>query len=147
MSDKKPELSVTEARELARAMALKTLKHLPQGTAFDGRDVLMDRCLTGEHCWFFFRDPAISIPETEPITKSYSAYAVSRRGNILNIYDYSREPSKLEDHLALMSAYFAWKELGGPKPKLPEWMKSTYISDANLNLAHEALRRSLHNWS
>jgi hypothetical protein len=128
MSNKKPKLSVTEARELARAMALKTLKHLlPQGTVFDGRDVLMDRCLTGEHCWFFFRDPAISIsiPETAYIMKSYSAYAVSRRGNILNIYDYSREPSKLEDHLALMSAYFAWKELGGLKPKLPEWMKST----------------------
>jgi hypothetical protein len=124
MSDKRPELTVTEARERARAMALASLKHLPQRTVLDGRDVLTDRCLTGEHCWFFFRDPAILIPETMWITMYYSAYAVSRRGNILNIYDYSREPSKLEDHLALMSGYFAWKELGGPKPKLPGWMKS-----------------------
>jgi hypothetical protein len=36
MSDKKPELTVTDARELARAMALALL---PLGTELDGRDV------------------------------------------------------------------------------------------------------------
>jgi hypothetical protein len=129
MSDKRPELTVTDARELAREMALA---NLPQGIELDGGDVLMDRCLTGEHCWFFFRNPAISIPETMPITKAYSAYVVSPRGNVLNIFDHSREPSKLEDHLALMSAYFAYKELGGPKPD-QHLVNSVYGAHDGLN--------------
>ena len=54
-----------------------------------------------------------------PVEPRGAEEAVSHRVNALNIFDYSQEPSDLEDRLAPMSAHFAYKELDGAEPKLP----------------------------
>jgi hypothetical protein len=112
------DITVGDAQALAEAAAKDTWgKFADPGTA-----LLSERVLEGEHCWFIFRNPAIQMPATAWYSAS-SAYAVSRRGRVREIPDYSSEPERLNAYLDLMSAYFAHVELGAPKPTLPSWIR------------------------
>jgi hypothetical protein len=112
-------LTLSEARELARREGAASWKrYIPQ----DCSDCLSERYLEAEHCWFFFRNPVIVVPDENWFAYAYSAIAVSKLGDVRSIKDFSHEPEKLTDYLNLMSAYFAHRERGGPKPVLPDWM-------------------------
>jgi hypothetical protein len=113
-------VTLNEARELARRAGKSYWrKYIPA----DCRDCLSEHYLEAEHCWFFFRNPSIVVPEEDHLVRSYAAYAVSKQGDVRSIADLSSDPEKLTDYLNLFSAYFAHREHGGPKPVLPDWMR------------------------
>ena len=116
----RPILTLDEARKLARRDGQKYWeRYIPA----DCIDCLSEHYLEAEHCWFFFRNPRIMVPEEDHIVRAYSAYAVSKHGTVRNIVDYSADPEKLADYLNTFSAYFAHRECGGPEPVLPDWMR------------------------
>ena len=113
-------VTLDEARELARRTGAESWsRYIPQ----DCDDCLVERYLEAEHCWFFFRNPEIIVPDENWFARSYTAIAVSKFGTVRSITDFSGDPDRLADYLNLMSAYFAHRERGGPKPALPEWMR------------------------
>lgn len=100
------EISVIEARSLAEEAALANLRTFlkePQ------ENVLRDEFVEGENCWFFFRNPSISVPPDKALKGDW-AYAVSRRGQVREIADMSGEPERLTDYLKVMSDFFARNE-------------------------------------
>jgi hypothetical protein len=101
------EISIAEAKKLAEEAAHSNLKGLLTG--FDG-NILREEFAEGENCWFFFRNPSIDVPPQMSLTGE-CAYAVSRRGEVREIADFSESPERLSEYLKVMSDYFARKEV------------------------------------
>jgi hypothetical protein len=100
------EISVSEAWEIAEKAALSNLQ---QFLTKPGEKLLREDFLESENCWFFFRNPDVYVPPEMSLSGD-CAYAVSRRGQVRDIADFSGEPERLADYLKVMSDYFALKE-------------------------------------
>ncbi len=58
-----------------------------------------------EYCWFFFRNKNIVGPPEQALRWD-CAYAISKKGEVSVIGDFSKDAKKLEDYLQKMSNYF-----------------------------------------
>jgi len=97
-----PDISVIQARQLARQAAYENLHMF---VSRPDEEMLRQDVVERENCWFFFRNPDIAIPP-EGMLKGGWAYAVSRRGEVRQIADFSDDADKLSDFLRKMSDYF-----------------------------------------
>jgi hypothetical protein len=116
------DITFEQAREIARKLAMRDLQKIAE---LDPSDALSSSHLEAEHCWFFFRNPSLKLPETDWFERAYSVYAVSRRGSARLVNNFSDTPLRQDEYLAVMSAYFAHIELGEPRPTLPDWMQKS----------------------
>ena len=97
MSEYIQEITFEHARKLAEEAAMEEL------SSFIGNQQIPVLC--GEHveaecCWVFFRNKQITIPAG--CLKNY-AYAVSKKGHVILIVDFSDDPPKLKEYLMKFS--------------------------------------------
>lgn len=100
------EISFSDARALATLQAKAMLGTLEY-------DVLSQEYAEAEGCWIFFRSRKFAFPPHMTLASS-AAYAVSKRGEVRTVADFSDSPDELNSLLALLSAFFLRKE--GDKP-------------------------------
>jgi len=100
-------ISLSQAREIAEENALWKLQ--PYMTNFT-TSVLREHFEEAECCWFFFRNKEIVGPPEQALRWAW-AYAVSKKGEVSIIADYSDQPEKLQEYLKKMSDYFKEKGL------------------------------------
>jgi hypothetical protein len=96
-------ISYKQAREIASKAAFEALTAFFDGTP---KDALREYSIEGEHCWFFFRNTSIDIPEEMAFGRNF-AYAVSKKGALRYVYDFSYDTEKLTEYLRVMSDYFS----------------------------------------
>lgn len=94
-------ITFEQARALAENAARSMLGHLLKDEA---TPLLEDRYLDAECYWMFFRNKAIVVPPEQSLRTW--AYAVSKRGCVRYIADFSADPAKLQEYLLTMSNYF-----------------------------------------
>ncbi|WP_322925076.1 hypothetical protein [Paenibacillus campi] len=99
------QITFETARKIAEKAAKKRLKDYATEEAL----FLSDTFKETKYCWFFFRNNSIVGPPEEVLSWD-CAYAVSKKGELNVIGDFSDDPIKLEDYLQKMSNYF--KERG-----------------------------------
>jgi len=98
------EITLEKARDIAREQALFNLSAFIEGD----EDVLEADYLEAQHCWMFFRNRKISVPNSALLGIEW-AYVVSKRGKFSMVEDYSSDNEKLVEYLKTMSDYFARK--------------------------------------
>ena len=96
-----PLITFEDARRMAEKEAGEALSAFVDHAS---TPFLSTRFLEAEHCWMFFRNEAIVIPPTSALWDC--AYAISKRGSRRKIVDFSDDPTKLDEYLLTMSAYF-----------------------------------------
>ena len=62
--------------------------------------------LEAEHCWIFFRSKRIIVVPGNWFTKSYGAFAVSKKGAISQITTFENDRLQQLGYLKTMSDYF-----------------------------------------
>lgn len=89
------------ARAKAEQLAIKELEAC--GVSAEA-DVLSVEALEAEGCWIFFLcSSATSSVRTHPGQVVFTAYAVSKTGDVASIYDFREQPAKMNDYLQLWS--------------------------------------------
>jgi hypothetical protein len=102
MSFKKP-ISIDVARRLAWEQARSLLLDYVE---FDSQvDILEERFAESEECWMFFINKNLRFPPEATFPAS-AAYAVSKRGEVRTIADFSDNPPEMKKLLALLSEHF-----------------------------------------
>ena len=98
-----PEKQITmrEAKKIAENAAKEQL----QSYANSKISFLSDEFMEADYCWFFFRNKKIIGPPEEVLNWDW-AYAVSKKGELSLIADYSKDTEALKDYLKKMSNYF-----------------------------------------
>ncbi len=96
------EITYEEARGIAEENAMKNLKPYITSQMFS---VLQEKYEEEECCWFFFRNEQIKGPMEEALRWAW-AYAISKKGAVSIIADYSDDSEKLQGYLRKMSDYF-----------------------------------------
>lgn len=104
MNEYVQEIFYEEARKKAEEVAKEELKDFIKDIDMP---VLREDFLEAECCWFFFKDRKIVIPLG--YLKNW-AYAVSKKGYLILIVDYSDDPAKLHEYLEQFSNHL--KERG-----------------------------------
>ena len=94
-------ITFSEARYLAECSALSDI-----GCFRDSADIpLLDvKSYEGECCWFFFRNMEIIVPENMSLRAH--AYAVSKRGSVRGIAEFSGDIIQIKEYLKKMSDHF-----------------------------------------
>lgn len=87
------EITFEQARSMAEEAATEQLELFRTN---ENIPVLRELNKEAECCWFFFRNKQIEIP---PGVLRGWAYAVSKKGKVILIADYSDEPKKLHEYL------------------------------------------------
>lgn len=100
-------ISFEEAKKLAEEVAGISLKWYKKD---DKIPFLSERFEEAECCWFFFRNSEILGPIEESLTWNH-AYAVSKKGTLHTIADFSNDSEKLKEYLKLLSYYFKRKNI------------------------------------
>lgn len=107
MSPVKPRINFDEARKIAEEQARLSLgPYMPDPTV---EPLDQGRLLEAEHCWMFFKNPQILVPEHGWFVRQ-AAYAVSKRGSFSMIHDYSYDPVQLQAYLHTLSNYFGARQ-------------------------------------
>lgn len=96
-----------QAKKIAEKCVYKHLKLFLYNREIN---VLDENYLEAECCWFFFRNKLIEGPPEQAL-RWFCAYAVSKRGELRTIADFSDEPEKLQEYLWVMSNHFKEKNL------------------------------------
>ncbi len=96
------QISYERARRIAEDSALEELRPFIRETQIS---VIRDYYIEDEYCWFFFRNPLIEGPP-ERVLRWDRAYAVSKKGELRMIPDYSKDSARLTEYLHIMSNYF-----------------------------------------
>ena len=94
-----------QAKKLAEEAALDDLAEFMGDPTMN---VLDDMYVEAEYCWFFFRNKQIQGPP-ERVLRWKRAYAVSKKGGLRVIADYSKDPVRLQEYLQIMSNHFKEK--------------------------------------
>ncbi|MFD1886777.1 hypothetical protein [Paenibacillus wenxiniae] len=95
--------------ETARTIAEKAASEQLKDYANEETSFLSHEFMEAEYCWFFFRNKNIFGPP-EQVLRWDCAFAVSKKGELNLIGDFSEDAKELEDYLQKMSNYF--KERG-----------------------------------
>lgn len=98
-------MTLEQARKVASDLALS---HLSIYWNDKSIPLLQTENLEAEHCWLFFRNRAILIPQEGSLAEW--AYCISKKGTARSIVDFSDDPVRLYEYLQIMSNYF--KERG-----------------------------------
>lgn len=101
-----PEITFEEARGIAEKSARRRLEPFMGNASIP---ILRNYYEEAECCWFFFKNPQI-VGSIERNLSWNFAIAVSKKGEVSIIADFSDEQEKLKDYLQVMSNYF--KERG-----------------------------------
>lgn len=104
MSEYIQEITFEQARKLAEEVAIKQIWLFRESNEVP---VLNGHYEEGECCWFFFRNREIQIPEHMILRDG--AYAISKRGEIRLIVDFSYDSKLLKEYLQKFSEHL--KEL------------------------------------
>lgn len=101
----KPELiTQEEARKIAEELAQSYLAGYVSQTPVS--NFLDERYLEAENCWMFFIRKDLSFPEEATLAAS-AAFAVSKRGVLRTVPDFSSEPERLQSYLTMLSNHFS----------------------------------------
>lgn len=100
-------ITFEQARIIAEETAIEELKTFMENPAMS---VLREQYGEAEYCWFFFRNKQIEGPP-ERVLRWGRAYAVSKKGEVRLIADFSDEPEKLQEYLQVMSNHFKERKL------------------------------------
>jgi hypothetical protein len=103
MTSNSGKISWADARKIAEEAVLRDKDHY-ETQEFDA--MLEDEFLEAEHCRIFFRGRRIVVKPESWFTKSYGAFAVSKKGALSQITKFADDRSKLRDYLDVMSDYF-----------------------------------------
>lgn len=97
----KQNISLAQARSIAQDNAFAYLK------AFCDKpeETLKAGYLEADHCWMFFRNENIEIPEDYTLGLKW-AYVVSKKGKYSMVQDFSDDEKKVNEYLRTMSDYF-----------------------------------------
>lgn len=103
-------ISFEEARKLAEADARENLKVFMTDPA---TPPLRHEYLEAEHCWMFFRNLNIKLPDPGSVDGMIPdcAYCFSKSGEGREVADLSDDPVKCREYLQKMSDYFKEKGL------------------------------------
>lgn len=93
-------ITFEDAREIARRAARSEISDDVQ----TGRDsYLSDQTIEAAGCWFFFMDEEITAtPAAEGVLR-FSAYAVSKTGEVSFVYDFRDNPQQMTDYVEMFS--------------------------------------------
>lgn len=104
MTVRKDFISEAEARQKAEHCFVEMIPYMAQASA-----VLDVRFLEAENCWMFFRNREIDTGEGGFFTDT--ACAVSKRGEVRTINDFSANEEELMRYLQAMSDHFGERGL------------------------------------
>ncbi|MDN4621042.1 hypothetical protein QCD85_23190 [Paenibacillus sp. PsM32] len=107
MSINRKEITYEQAKNIAYKTAFDKLNRY---SLDENIPLLSEEYKEAENCWFFFRNKKVYGPPEEELRWS-CAYAVSKKGELRTIADFSEETEKLIDYLQVMSDYFKQKNL------------------------------------
>ncbi len=96
------EISFERANEIAEELAYTRLNKFRDNP---DTPLLSSDFLEAECCWFFFRNRDIPVLERPGMIWN-CAYAISKKGEVSIIGDFSDDPDKLSNYLQAMSYYF-----------------------------------------
>ena len=94
-------MNFDEARKRAVRDAIFDVGHLYEG---EPDQILEDHFEEAEHCWMFFRNRSIDVPEAS--LRNF-AYVFGKHGGGRCVNDYWDEPTRLAEYLKTCSDYFA----------------------------------------
>lgn len=100
-------IGLDEARDIAEAEAKIFLSGAVQ--VGSQAEILSKNVAEGFGCWIFFRNKEIPILSGGELASS-GAYAVSQRGEVRVVADFSEDPQKLAELLTLLSQFFGKEE-------------------------------------
>lgn len=103
MTDKVGQITLAQGRQLAEDAVMRDKGHY-ENSEFE--QALEDDFLEAEHCWIFFRNRKIIVLPENWFTKSYAAFAVSKKGALSQITAFEDEQAQLLAYLQTMSEYF-----------------------------------------
>jgi hypothetical protein len=92
-----PEITFEKGKQLAEEAAMEEIGGFRKSNKMP---VLSGEYVEAECCWVFFRNKRIQIPEG--FLRNY-AYAVSKKGHVILIVDFSDDPLKLKEYLKKFS--------------------------------------------
>lgn len=95
-------VTLEEAKAIARKEAFHNLRYFLKD---DTTPLLSEQFLQEDGCWMFFSNKNIVLPPDRELTWGW-AYAVSKKGNLRSIADFSDEPEKLQAYLQTLSDNF-----------------------------------------
>jgi hypothetical protein len=100
MSDGSDFLTIEQARERAETEAQRFMR-----VAFDQEEwpLLREECSTAPHCWIFYRRSELVIPADMPLLRC--AFAVTKRGTLRIVADYSGDPKKAQEYAEFLSNF------------------------------------------
>jgi hypothetical protein len=103
-------ITFAEARAQAENTARRRLKNFMSDP---NMPALRDEYLEAEHCWMFFRNLDIKLPDPASVDGLLpsDAYCWSKHGEGRLVADFSDDPAKCRAYLQKMSDYFKEKGL------------------------------------
>src|ERR1700761_3359494 len=94
-------ITFDSARAFAHERAARTLAgYLPDGES----EYLSEEVLEAEGCWLFFKSEKIRFPEKDGFWPTW-AYAVSKSGEVHQVYDFRESATKMREYLAALSLH------------------------------------------
>ena len=96
-------IEFNEARNIAEEEAAINLNAAIQLREYDG-ELLSKKFLESKYCWMFFRNSEIWVPQVLRMQSNW-AYIVTKKGNTLQVADYSNDKCKMDSYFSEISNY------------------------------------------
>lgn len=103
MIDLVARITVEQARKIAEDAVMQERGQYENAEI---EQALEDGFLEAEHCWIFLRNRKIVVLPENWFTRSYGAFAVSKKGTMSQISSFEDDPAQLPRYLQTMSEYF-----------------------------------------
>lgn len=97
------QISLVQARQLAVDAVMRDRNHY---ATVEIEEALEGDFLEAEHCWIFFRNRKIVVASGDWFTKSYGAFAISKKGAFSQITAFEDDREQQLAYLQTMSDYF-----------------------------------------
>jgi len=96
-------ITLAQARQMAEDAVMREKDQYENP---DVQKALEDEFLEAENCWIFLRNRKINVLPERWFTKSYGAFAISKRGTFSQITAFEENQAQLLAYLQTMSEYF-----------------------------------------
>lgn len=103
MTNKRNLITLAQARKMAEDAVMQDEAYYENSEL---EQALEEEFLEAEHCWIFLRNRKIIVLPENWFTKSYAAFAVSKKGVISQITAFEEDREQLLAYLQTMSEYF-----------------------------------------